>query len=55
MCGRTSIFVPVVERINHDVVRGIYDPCFTKKAYKKNWEGVTTTMCHACRKEEGAQ
>ena len=24
------------------MVRGIYDPCFTKKAFKKNWSGKPT-------------
>ena len=41
--------LPVVQRINHDMVRGIYDPCFTKKAAKNNWEGVETHLCHPCR------
>ena len=30
-------------------VPGIYDPCFTKKAAKNNWEGVETHLCHPCR------
>ena len=38
-----------LQRINHDMVRGIYDPCFTKKAAKNNWEGVETHLCHPCR------
>jgi hypothetical protein len=48
-CARTSVLLPVVQRINHDMVRGIYDPCFTKKAAKNNWEGVETHLCHPCR------
>ena len=48
-CARTSVLLPVVQRINHDMVRGIYDPCFTKKAAKNNWEGVQTHLCHPCR------